>query len=169
MAIFSEKSRQQGHDPSLNPLFSATRSLNAREKKPCRRSPPPLPSQQRLQTLLLLNAQMTFLACGCTQQKPCESDLIALSGQSRLTGYLLVQYTCPQPNHWRSVLFPKWNEGTGVRVNWPWQREELLKKRAGLQFTGSQQLTLCNIPPDLLPLSVLFFLLPPLVLLLLLL
>lgn len=60
MAIFSEKSHQQGHDPSLNPLFSATRSLNAREK-----TMPPhplLPTQQRTHILLLLNAQMTVLA-----------------------------------------------------------------------------------------------------------
>lgn len=33
LAIFSEKSHQRGHDLSLNPLISATRSLNTREKK----------------------------------------------------------------------------------------------------------------------------------------
>lgn len=44
MAIFSDKSHQQGRNPSLNPLFLATRSLNAGEQT----MPSPLPSQQRI-------------------------------------------------------------------------------------------------------------------------
>lgn len=69
MAIFSEKSHQQGRDPSLNPLFSATRSLNAREQNHAS-APPPLPSQQRIHALPLLNAQMTVLACGLHAADP---------------------------------------------------------------------------------------------------
>lgn len=67
MAIFSEKSHQQGRDPSFNPLFSATRSLNTRALP----LPSPLSSQHRIHTLLSLNAQMTVLAHGhVTQQTP---------------------------------------------------------------------------------------------------
>lgn len=40
-AIFSEKSHQQGHDPSLNPLFSATRSLSTRKQNHAATPPPP--------------------------------------------------------------------------------------------------------------------------------
>lgn len=93
MAIFSEKSHQQGHDPSLNPLFSATRSLIAREQNHAA-APPPLSAE---------NTHSPFAKCSNDSlspwgacSKPCESDLIALSGQWKLTGYLS---TCPQPNH----------------------------------------------------------------------
>ena len=104
MAIFSEKSHQQGRDPSLNPLFSATRSLNAREQNHAS-APPPLPSQQRIHALLFAKCSNDSLSPRAARSRPCESDLIALSGQRKLTGYLLLQYTCPQPNHWQPVLY----------------------------------------------------------------
>lgn len=128
MAIFSEKSHQQGHDPSLNPLFSATRSLNAREQNHAA-APPPLPSQQRIHTLLFAKCSNDSLSPRGACSTPCESDLIALSGQWKLTGYLLVN----TPAHSQiagSQSAMKWNGGTGVRVNWPWQWEESSKKRA---------------------------------------
>lgn len=75
MAIFAEKSHQQGHDPSLNPLFSATRSLNARE-------------QNHAAPLSAENTHYPFAKCSNdslsprgAHSKPCESDLIALSDQ----------------------------------------------------------------------------------------
>lgn len=84
MAIFSEKSHQQGHDPSLNPLFSATRSLNAREQNHAATPPPPHSAE---------NTHSPFVKCSNdslslqgAHSKPCESDLIALSGQWKLTG-----------------------------------------------------------------------------------
>lgn len=61
MAIFSEKSHQQGRDPSLNPLFSATRSLSTREQNRAA-TPPASPLSREYTFSLMLNAQMTVVA-----------------------------------------------------------------------------------------------------------
>ena len=70
MAIFSEKSHQQGRDPSLNPLFSATRSLNGRESKTMPPLPLPSPLSREYTLSFLLNAQMTVLAHGLRAADP---------------------------------------------------------------------------------------------------
>lgn len=154
MAIFSEKSHQQGHDPSLNPLFSATRSLNAREQNHAA-APLPLPSQQRIHTLLFAKCSNDSLSPRATCSKPCESDLIALSGQWKLTGYLLVQYTCPQPNHWQSVRY-EMKRGHWGPCKLALTVGRIIQEKSQTASLLAASIWHCYIPPDLLPLSLLF-------------